>query len=384
MTSAAPVGRGTRTRSGWVLAHVGGAPVVLAPSWLLIAAFLTFLFLPAVRAAAPDLGTVATAAAAAGFPVLLAVSVLIHELGHGLTARRLGIPVTEYVITLWGGHTQFDREIPRPGTSALVSIAGPVANAVLGLAAWWAAGLASGVGAVLLSAAALANGFVAVFNLLPGLPLDGGRVLEAAVWAVTGDRARGTLVAGWAGRVITVVVAALALGLPFLQGRQPSVVTALTVVLVGLFLWSGAGQAIRSAALSRRAAGLDLLALARPAVVLAAGASVADLERFAPPGTAVVLAAADGAPTGLVDQAAVASVPGQVRAVTPLTAVAVPIGPASVVSERFGMAAVRAMGAAQSVGPTAVLVEASHGPPRVLGVVAVAAVAQAMARAGRP
>jgi len=106
-----PARFGTRTRSGWVLGRIAGAPVILAPSWLVVAALLTWLFVPTVQSAVPGIGTLAAWLAAAGFPLLLAVSVFLHELGHGLTARSLGIPVTEYVITLWGGHTQFDREL---------------------------------------------------------------------------------------------------------------------------------------------------------------------------------------------------------------------------------------------------------------------------------
>ena len=176
---------GSRIPSGWVLGYGAGAPVVLAPSGLVVAAFLTWIFLPTVRTAAPDLGSITTVAAAAAFPILLALSVLLHEIGHGLTGRRFGAPPTEYVITLWGGHTQFQRELPSPAVSALVAIAGPAANGGLGVLAWWVTGATSGVVGLLLWAAAIANGFVAVFNVLPGLPLDGGRALEAIAVSYT-------------------------------------------------------------------------------------------------------------------------------------------------------------------------------------------------------
>lgn len=370
-----------------MIGHVAGSPVVLAPSWLLIAAVLTFLFVPTVRAAAPGLGTAATVVAAAGFPVLLAVSVLLHELGHGLTARGMGIPVTEYVVTLWGGHTQFDRDLPGPRTSAVVSLAGPLVNGALAVASWWAAGRVSGVAAVLLAASALANGFVAVFNLLPGLPLDGGRVLESIVWAATGDRVRGTLVAAGVGRGIAVGVPVVALGLPFLRGTRPGVVTVVVVALVGAFLWSGASTAARNARLARQAAGVDLLALAVPAIVLPVDATVASLDaaaRATGPGRAIVLLAPDGTPAGLVEPGAVSAVPAALRLTTPARAVAVPLTPSSVVTERRGLPAVRAMSLAQHAGPAAVLVDPSREPPQVLGVVPVAAVARVMARGGRP
>lgn len=360
-----------------MLGHVGGSPVVLAPSWLLVAVVLTALFFPTVRAGAPALGPAATVAAAAALPVLLAVSVLLHELGHGLTARRLGVPVTEYVITLWGGHTQFDRELRSPGSSALVAVAGPAVNGVLGALSWWGAAETSGVLALLLGTSAVANGFVAAFNLLPGLPLDGGRVLEAAVWRASGDRLRGTSVAGWAGRVIAVGSVALGLGWPLVQGRRPSLAAVVTVLLVAGFLWNGASQTLRVVRTRRSTEHLDLLALATPAVTLPVTAAVAALGQV-PAGCAVVLVDAAGRPVALADPQAAGAVPEALRATTAVTAVARAVAPVSVVSALRGPAALGAMTAAQHAGPVAVLLDPGTTPPRVLGVVLVAAVARAL------
>lgn len=374
---------GGRT-SGWVLGHVGGARVVLAPTWLLVAALLTFVFLPTVRAAAPGLGTVATVTAAAGFPILLAISVLLHELGHGLTARRLGIPVTEYVVTFWGGHTQFDRELRTPGASTLVSLAGPLINAVLALGSLWLADRTTGVVALLLSASALANGFVAVFNVLPGLPLDGGRVLEAAVWKVTGDRAAGTIAAGWVGRILAVLVAVGALAWPLTQGRQPSLFTAVIAALVGGFLWAGASQAIKGTRMLRLVADLDLLALARPAFTIPADVSLAAADSLLVPGAVGVVTAPDGYPVALVDPDAAHSVPPSLRGRTSVLSVATRLAPEAVVHEQRGLPAVRAVEAAQHSSPVVVVIDAGTVPARVLGIVLVRAVAQALGQVGRP
>lgn len=403
-----------RSTSGLVLGRVGGAPVILAPSWIVVAGFLTWLFLPLVRSAAPALGTVATVAAAAIFPVLLAISVLLHELGHGLTARRLGVPVTEYVITLWGGHTQFDREMRGPAASAIVSAAGPVTNGVLAGLCWWGAEASEpGLAALLLGAGAIANGFVAGFNLLPGLPLDGGRILEALVWKVTGERARGTIAAGWVGRLLAVALVVVMIGRPLLAGSQADVVTAITVLLVSGFLWVGASQAIRAGRMTHQAGVVDLLTLARPVVVVPPDATLADVDarlastnaamadgrarrtdadavtgdaRAAPPGAAVVLADAGGRPVALLDETVAATVPRALRATTPVRAVSTAVAPESVVSERRGVDAVRAMSRAQTAGRAAVLVDPATHPPRIVGVVRVESVAQALGRraAGPP
>lgn len=404
-----------RPTSGLVLGRVGGAPVILAPSWLVVAGFLTWLFLPLVRSAAPALGTVATVAAAAIFPVLLAISVLLHELGHGLTARRLGVPVTEYVITLWGGHTQFDREMRGPAASAIVSAAGPVTNGVLAGLCWWGAEASEpGLAALLLGAGAIANGFVAGFNLLPGLPLDGGRILEAVVWKATGERARGTVAAGWVGRLLAVALVVVMIGRPLLAGSQADIVTAITVLLVSGFLWVGASQAIRAGRMTRQAGVVDLLTLARPVVVVPPDATLADVDARlartnaatadgrarltdagavtsdlrAPPstGAAVVLADADGRPVALLDETVAATVPPPLRPTTPVRAVSTAVAPESVVSDRRGVDAVRAMSRAQTAGRAAVLVDPATHPPRILGVVRVESVAQALGRraAGPP
>ena len=92
--------------SGWVIGRVAGAPIILAPSWLLAAVVLTFLFAPTVRSWSPDLGGRVYVVAAV-FVVLLFASVLVHELAHGLVARARGQQPREFVLTLWGGHTTF-------------------------------------------------------------------------------------------------------------------------------------------------------------------------------------------------------------------------------------------------------------------------------------
>lgn len=374
---------GTRRSSGWTIGRIAGTPVLLAPSWLITAAILTWVFLPTVRAVAPGLGFLGAVAAAAALPVLLALSVLLHEVAHGVTARMLGIPVTEYVVTLWGGHTQFEQEMRTPGTSALVSGVGPLGNAVLAAAFWWASGAATGLPERLLLAGAFTNGFVAVFNLLPGLPLDGGRVLEALVWRVSGDRSRGTVVAAWTGRVLAVGVVLWWLGRPLLEGRRADLFTAVIALLVGSFLWFGATQALRSAQQARRAAGVDLLALARPAVAVPGTATLADVAAALDSGVVVVMVDHEGRPVAMADPAAAATVPAGLRARTGVEAVAVPVAPESVVTERRGVPAIRAMSIAQRAGPVAVLMDPRTRPASVVGAVEVASVAAALTRPGR-
>lgn len=305
------------------MGHVAGAPVVVSPGWVLAAVALTLLFTPTVRVFAPGIGSQAYVVAAA-FVLLLFVSVFLHELAHALVARRRGIVVRELAVTLLGGHTEFGGAARTPGTSALVAVAGPVVNLALGGIAWAVLNVLPGRGLVSLvvGAAAVTNGFVGLFNLLPGLPLDGGRVLEALVWRVTGSRHRGTTAAGWVGRAVAVGVVAWVLVLPFLRGEQPSLGSVLWGALVGAFLWSGAAAAVRSAGRERAVEGLSLVALMRPAVALPADATAASV---ADPTLDVVLLAPDGRPAAYVDRAALAAVPDADRDRTPLTTTAVPL-----------------------------------------------------------
>ncbi|HEY5555334.1 MAG TPA: site-2 protease family protein [Cellulomonas sp.] len=345
---------------GWVIGRAAGAPIILAPSWLLAAVVLTAIFAPTVQARAPQLGAL-TYVVALGFVVLLFVSVLVHELAHGLVARSRGQVVHEFAITLWGGHTAFGGAAPTPATSALVAVVGPVANLVIAVVCWVAAQAvpSAGLGGLLLYAGAFSNGFVGFFNLIPGLPLDGGRVLEALVWRVTGDRHRGAVVAGWGGRVVAVAVVAWALVLPILAGTSPDLYTIVWTVVIGSFLWSGATSAITGARTGRAVTAITVAAVGLPATVVEAHATLADAdrERAAAGVDDVVVLAPDGRPAAYVDRAAAAAVAPEHRASTPVVAVSVVLPVGAVVDGSLeGAALVQAVGQATRMSPVVVAV----------------------------
>ena len=321
---------------GWLLGRIAGVPIIVARSWLVIAAVVIALFGPRVADVRPDLGVLAYVVAGA-YALALFGSVLVHELAHALVAQRVGLPPTHIVINLWGGHTQFESEAATPGRSCAVAAVGPLSNGVVAVLAYLALGLLdpTGVASRLLEALAVTNAFVAAFNIVPGLPLDGGRVLEAAVWRATGDRATGTVVAGWAGRLLAVgiVLAALA---PFAQGRSPDLLLVVWAVLIAPMLWSGAGQAIASARVRRRAQGLSVAGLARPAGVVPLAASVDDVlgvlsDADAQRRGVVWVLAADGSVVGALDPRAAMSVPPQRRAVVAVGSVAAAHDPRAVI-----------------------------------------------------
>ncbi|NNM48677.1 peptidase [Micrococcus luteus] len=314
------------------LGTIAGAPVRLSWSWLLIAAAITLAFGPQIQRALPAIGSVAYGVAL-GYAVLLALSVLAHEAAHALTGRAFGQRTEEIALTLWGGHTQFRSPSARPLDTVLTAMAGPTANLVLAGLAHLAARAVPGpsVPALLLEVTVWANLLLAAFNALPGTPLDGGRMVESAVWAATGSRARGVEAAGWAGRVVAVGVLAAVLGPPTLAGRAPDLFVVLLVAWVALTLWRGADDAVRHGRWSRRLETLRLEQVEAPAIALPEHLGVAEALAQADGGRRAVVAV-DGAgrPRGVLDHTAAAGLTPARRTTTALAAVAVALAPEAV------------------------------------------------------
>ena len=322
-------------REGIPLGRIAGIPVFLAYSWFIIAAFTVIAYGPVLQSNNPRLGVTAFFVAFA-YALLLLISVLAHELAHALTAKIFHWPTEKIVLNLWGGHTQFQSFTASPGRSVLVAMAGPAANFALAGAGWLplAYGNLSGVADILANIFVWANLLIGIFNVLPGLPLDGGRLVESAVWKATGSQEKGTIAAGWAGRIIVIGLALWFIVLPLLSGARPDISFTLITALVGSFLWMGASASIQQARLRSRLFLVDAAALAEPAVGLPETATVADLQDRAPAGKpAVVLCDRDGRPVGIVDAAAAATVPADLAAATALTAVSYPLGAGAYVPE---------------------------------------------------
>lgn len=338
--TGAPAPDGTTApREGIPLGRMFSVPVLLSWSWFLIAAFIVISFGPVVAYQFPRLGPGAWLVALA-YAVLLLLSVLAHELAHALTARAFGWPSARIVLTLWGGHTSFETMPTSAGRSLVVALAGPAANlALAGIGSAVTVALVPGtVTWLLASVFTVANLFVGVFNVLPGLPLDGGRIVESAVWRATGDQDRGTVAAGWAGRVIAVLILGLVLWPVFTGRGLPSLSTLAIGVLVAGFLWAGASEAIRGGRLKQRLGVISAGRLARPAAGVPAVATVAQLTALARdlrtgPGTELVLVDDRGAPVAVADRDALAAVPAERAAATGAGAVARPLATGAVVPE---------------------------------------------------
>ncbi|MBB2899539.1 Zn-dependent protease [Kineococcus radiotolerans] len=314
-------------RGGIALGRPFGVPLLLAPSWFLFAALIVWIFAPVVQRQVPG---PASYLVAFGYAVLLLVSVLLHEVAHALAAKWSGMRVTGIVLNVWGGFTSHEGRTG-PGRSLVIAVVGPVVNAVIALVAWRVGAVVreqpdgGGVLALLLGALTLSNALLAVFNLLPGLPLDGGHALEAIVWKLRGDRLAGTVVAAWVGRVLAVVVFVAALFGPRLLGWETSLTDVVWAGLVGALLWQGASTALTYAGQQRRVPALSARVLQRPAIAVNARATVEEVVRSARAAIdagavagstrdlEVVLVTDDGVPVAVVDTAALRRVPAERR-----------------------------------------------------------------------
>jgi Zn-dependent protease len=301
--------------------RIAGIPVHLSPTWFLIAAVMTIWFAPIVDRQLPGVGQ-GKYAIALTFALLLYASVLLHEISHALTARAFGLPVRGITLHFLGGFTEIERDSPTPGRDLVVAAAGPLVSlAAAGLAFLAARPVDQPVLEFLLLELAVANLLVGVFNLLPALPLDGGHMLRAVVWRITGKENTGTVVAARAGQVL----AGLVLLLPFvLAGGRPSVVGVIWSALVAVLLWTGASQALVVGRVRSRLPRLDLERLTRRAAPIAPDVPLAEALRQAQGRgvRALVVVDSSGQPTGLVSEASVVATPADRRPWIPVGQVA--------------------------------------------------------------
>ncbi len=218
-----------------------GIPITLDISWPFAFALATWTFADSVLpAAAPGRGLAAYTSAGIVVAALLLLSLAVHEAAHGMAARQAGVGVTGVSLSMLGGATTL-RDVPRtPGAAFRIAAAGPLASLVCALvAAIVHVVLVETDGDPLSIAAAavvaMANLVVALINLLPGRPLDGGHILEAAVWKLTGRPARAAQLAAAAGRTI----GGLAIGVALIASASGDVAAALWSGLLGLVMWNG-------------------------------------------------------------------------------------------------------------------------------------------------
>ncbi|WP_411144169.1 site-2 protease family protein [Streptomyces sp. x-80] len=317
----APDGGKQSPGGGILMGRPFGVPVYVAPSWFLVAALITWVFGGQLERVLPELGS-ARYLVSLFFAVAFYASVLIHELAHTVAALRFKLPVRRIQLQFFGGVSEIEKESETPGREFVLAFVGPLLSLVL--AGVFYAGMQlvepGTVPGVLLAGLMISNLIVAVFNFLPGLPLDGGRMLRAVVWKITGNPMSGTVAAAWVGRALAVTVL---IGLPLLThtgalgntrpeiGGADSLTDALLAAILAAIIWTGAGNSLRVARLRERLPDLQARNLTRRAVPVETETPLSEALRRANDAGARALVVVDGQgePTALVREAAIVGVP---------------------------------------------------------------------------
>jgi Zn-dependent protease/CBS domain-containing protein len=294
------------------------AGIAIGASWtalVTLAIFADLLATSALPSVVPRQPPAVYWGVGAAGAVALLVSLLAHELAHALVARRHGIKVRSVTLWMLGGLTELDGDPGSPAADLRVALAGPAASLVAGAVFLGAAAATADAGGPPIAVAAmfwlaLMNGVLAVFNLLPGAPLDGGRVLRGILWHYWGSRSRAERGAASAGRALGWGLAALGVVEFLLTG---DIVGGLWLVLLGWFMVSSATAEQNAASARDLLAGVRMgdIMIANPELA-ASWMSVADfarLHRSWPPQPAFPVLGPDGRLAGVVTAIRLARIP---------------------------------------------------------------------------
>lgn len=300
-----------------------GVPVYVRASWVIVAVVIAILIEPRVEAVQPGLGAGKYLAGLA-FAVLLYLSILLHEFSHALMAQRVGLRVRSISLEFLGGTTEIEGEARTAGEEFKIAVVGPLTSIAVGLGALALLTLdPQGLSRLAVEGLAGANLVVGVLNLIPGLPLDGGRVLRAAVWQWAGNMHQGTIVAAWGGRVTAVVALLWPTLAQIFFAVEPNLFDYLFAFVIGGFLWTGATASMMNARFRRRLPALKARQLARRAAAVPGDLPVSEAVRRAQQAQAggMVVTSAEGHLVGVVNEAALLSVPEDRRPWVPVSSV---------------------------------------------------------------
>ena len=306
------------------LGTIAGSEVRITSSWFLVAALIAFVMAPRVDEVQPDLGGFKYVVGFT-FAVVLYMSVLLHEASHALMARRYGFQVDSITLHFLGGMTAIRGEARTPRQEFAIAVVGPLTSLAVGggaVALWFVT--PDGLLRMAVEGLAGANLLIGALNLVPGLPLDGGRVLKAAVWGATGRAHTGTMAAGWGGRVVAVLALSWPVWQEALFDAPPDVLDILLSFVVAAFLWSGASAAMNTAKVRRKLPALVARDLARRTLSVPGDLPLAEAVRQAREAEAggIVTVTTAGTLEGVVNEEALLATPEDRRPWVPVSTVA--------------------------------------------------------------
>jgi Zn-dependent protease len=302
--------------SGWAggmsAGRIFGVPLVVSPAWLILVAFGMLILPGTLRDNISGMTEVASVITAFALILLVYGAVIAHEAGHVLVAKALGLRVGRVLLQPLGAQSEVLDDPQTPTRAYLVAAVGPLTSVLLaGIgAAVGAAFPTNSIGWVLGWSFAWINGLVSAFNLLPGLPLDGGQILRSVIWHFTGDKLKALLIAGWVGRVVAIAVAVVAVGSPGLVSSDRPF-GLLYAVFIAVFIWSNASISIAHARVGAAVPNLNVTSFVRPALTVEAQLPLAEAVRRARAIGARALVVVDGRDrwAGIVSEAAVQATP---------------------------------------------------------------------------
>jgi Zn-dependent protease len=308
----------SKTRPGsFRVGRLAGVPIFISYSWIIVAVVIIYFFQATISVRLPGLGN-SRWVGAITFVLLFYASVFLHEAAHTLVAKAFGMKVLSIVLHFFGGFSEIEGESTSPWKSLAVAVAGPVVSIALGTVYFAYKPLEDShpLLSLVLFQLGVSNLFVGLFNLLPGLPLDGGHILESLVWGITGKRHVGMTVAGWSGRFFALVVVAVPLFAAVLSDRGSDFLIYLVWgFLLSGTLWVGATAGLHAARIRRVLPSLTARTLARPAIGVPGDLPLSEVVARATTANvkAVVVLDHAGAPNGLVSEAALEAVPEERR-----------------------------------------------------------------------
>ncbi|MBI2864509.1 MAG: site-2 protease family protein [Chloroflexi bacterium] len=233
-----------------------GVEIGIHYSWLIVFALVTAtLALGYFRQEFPGWSSQDRWVVAAAASLLLFASVLVHELTHSLVAIHRGMPVESITLFIFGGVSNIKKEAESAFDELIVSVVGPGSSVVLGFAFYGAAIVAAGISEqlfVLLQYMAAVNILLAVFNMIPGFPLDGGRVFRAIVWYITGNMRRATKIAGTVGQGVAYLFIFGGLYMVF----RGNFIGGIWIMVIGWFLSNAADMSVRQVEFQERFRGI--------------------------------------------------------------------------------------------------------------------------------
>jgi Zn-dependent protease len=306
---------------GITVGRVFGVPLVVSRWWIAVVLVIVVSLPDTLRNHVNGLGQTSAVIASVGLVVLIYLGILLHEAAHVFVAKKLDLRVGRVVLQLLGAQSEILDEPQTPARAYLVAAAGPTASVLLAaVGAAAAAGFeTNSLGWVIAISFAWLNAALAIFNLLPGLPLDGGQMLRAGVWHATRDKVRGTIAAGWAGRgiALALVIGGVALFSPHGDHASDAGLTAdqvtglIYTVLIAGFIFLNANLTIAQARTRAVLPSLQVAELVRPALTVEAQLPLAEAVRRARAIGARALVIVDSRDhwSGIVSEAAVQATP---------------------------------------------------------------------------